>query len=479
MFQPWRLKLREAEEALRGGRLEDADQLLRRECLQQYLPGRRLSKRLAQSMVERARQRVDRGDSSAGWQDLESAHSLAGETKELMAARESLVERALKDAEEYLAADDPAAALRRISRLQRRNVSGGRVRMLKEVAMQLESAQRLARRGRFSDAQRALSHTDSLNSGLPIIQQHKETYKAYRKHYQRQLESLHRNMAAGNWSKVSALAEQLLALSPENRVALDARQRAWSEVGTELIVSQNRRYQPTNQIADRGTNHQSTKSRIRSVEGDKVIQRKASPRFFLWVDAVGGYLVCLGDEIVLGQAIPGTNNEVPILADLSRRHAKIRRERGEYLIEPCKSVSVNGREIQSRALLIDGVEIELAGSVKIRFRQPHVLSASARLDFVSGHRTQPTADAIVLMAESCVLGPRKGNHIVCRDWSDDVVLYRQDEELFCRAAEPIEIDDVVHDGRGRVTQKSRVVGSDFALSLETIDGDEARSVAPD
>ena len=468
MFQPWRLKLREAEEALRGGRLEEANQLLRRDDLQQYLPGRRLSERLAKRMVERAQQQVGRGDSTAGWRDLESARNLAGESKELLAARESMVERALQEAEDYLAADDPAAALRRISRLQRRNVSGGRVRVLKEVAMRLESAQRLARRGRFSDAQRTLSHAEALNSGLPIIQQQKQVYKANQKQFQRRLESLHRNMAAGNWSKVSALSEQVLALSPENRVALDARQRAWSEVGTELVTSRTPRYRSAHQIADRRTNHQSTNSRVSSVEDDTVIQRKPSPRFFLWVDAVGGYLVCLGDEIVLGQAIPGTNNEIPILADLSRRHAKIRREGGEYLIEPCSTVSVNGTPIQSRALLADGVEIDLGGSVKFRFRQPHALSASARLDFLSGHRTQPTADAILLMAESCVLGPRKGNHIVCRDWSDDVVLYRHDEELFCRAAEPIEIDDEVYDGRGRITQNSRVAGSDFALSLEEI-----------
>lgn len=53
-------------------------------------------------------------------------------------------------------------------------------------------------------------------------------------------------------------------------------------------------------------------------------QRQAGPRFLLWVDGVGGYLVCLADEVVIGQAIPHGGADVPIQGDLSRLHATIR-----------------------------------------------------------------------------------------------------------------------------------------------------------
>ena len=44
---------------------------------------------------------------------------------------------------------------------------------------------------------------------------------------------------------------------------------------------------------------------------------KMPDRMMLWVDAVGSYLVCLGDEVVLGQpAADGAAPEVPILGDL-------------------------------------------------------------------------------------------------------------------------------------------------------------------
>ena len=72
------------------------------------------------------------------------------------------------------------------------------------------------------------------------------------------------------------------------------------------------------------------------------------------------------------------------------------------------------------------------------------------------------------MAESCVLGPKWQNHVVCRDWEGDVVLYRSDKNIMCRAMESIEIDGKLHDGRGPVTPGSQVLGSDFSLTLEAL-----------
>ena len=50
-------------------------------------------------------------------------------------------------------------------------------------------------------------------------------------------------------------------------------------------------------------------------------------RFLLWVDAVGGYLVCLDDRIILGRAGPDSPADVPLMGDLSRNHATLIRER--------------------------------------------------------------------------------------------------------------------------------------------------------
>ncbi len=117
----------------------------------------------------------------------------------------------------------------------------------------------------------------------------------------------------------------------------------------------------------------------------------------LWIDGVGGYLVCLGDEVVLGQAIPGSRVDVPILADLSSHHAMIRREGDGYVVSPAARVESADLRIDTPAPLFDGQTLRLGDSVDVQFRQPHPLSASARLNIVSRHRTQPSTDAVLMM----------------------------------------------------------------------------------
>jgi hypothetical protein len=189
----------------------------------------------------------------------------------------------------------------------------------------------------------------------------------------------------------------------------------------------------------------------------------------MWVDAVGGYLVCLGDRIALGQAAVLGEADVPILADLSRRHAMIRRDKEGYLIEPIQGACVNGRRTSAVTNLNDGDLMQLGTSVEIRFRKPHALSATARLDIISHHKTQPSVNAVLLMAETCILGPDAHSHVRCRFWSRNLVLFRDVNELYCRTAGSFQVDGSPCQSRGRLTSESRIEGEDFSLSFEPLD----------
>jgi hypothetical protein len=191
-------------------------------------------------------------------------------------------------------------------------------------------------------------------------------------------------------------------------------------------------------------------------------------RFMLWVDAVGGFWVCLADEVTLGQPDRCGTVDIPILADISSRHARIRRDGEGYLIEAIREVRLEGRRVDKVASLGQGSRITLGERVRLVFRRPHALSATARLDFDSHHRTLPSADAVLLMADSCILGPNPRSHVVCPDWPHEVVLYRHDEELYCRTAGYWEIDGMRCNGRGRITRNSRIQGEGFSLKLEEI-----------
>jgi hypothetical protein len=188
--------------------------------------------------------------------------------------------------------------------------------------------------------------------------------------------------------------------------------------------------------------------------------------FMIWIDGVGSYWVCTAESVVIGQPGPG-GADVPILGDLARRHARLRRDAEGYSIEPVREVRLDGRPLVGPAPLGDGARIGL-GKVCLLFRRPHGLSATARLEFASVHCTQPRADGVLLMADTLVLGPGRQSHVVCRTWPGEVMLYRADERLFCRSTCPLEIDGRECHGRGPVTLRSRIAGEGFSFSLEPI-----------
>ena len=132
-------------------------------------------------------------------------------------------------------------------------------------------------------------------------------------------------------------------------------------------------------------------------------------RFLLWVDAVGGYLVCLDDRIVLGRAGPDSHADIPLMGDLSRNHATLLRNGEGYLLQAHHASFVNGKPVVDQAVLHDGDVIRLGSTVELEFRQPSPVSATARLSIVSRHRLPLAVDGVLLMAETCIVGeaPRR------------------------------------------------------------------------
>ncbi len=283
-------------------------------------------------------------------------------------------------------------------------------------------------------------------------------------------DKLKQHVIQANWPEVERLANQLLELAPNNQVAIDAKRLCnLSRMSHSAWVRQtleSTQYLAPNEIRESHTSTMVANERRR--RGRQVSQRSLDNNFLLWIDAVGGFLVCLSDEVMIGQAVPESQIDVPILADVSRRHLKICRVSGGYVAEPFGHVTINHNEISGRVILSEGDLIGLGNGVFLRFRRPHALSASARLDLESRHRTHPWADAILLMADSCVFGPNTRNHVRCPRWTEDLVLIRRADQLFCRTNKPFEIDGKVAEGQGEINLGSHVAGDDFSFSFEAI-----------
>lgn len=168
----------------------------------------------------------------------------------------------------------------------------------------------------------------------------------------------------------------------------------------------------------------------------------------LWIDGVGCFWVLTKDRVVLGRADVGTSKstesptlaDLPILSDLKRQHATIVRASEGYVLEAHGPAKVSAREVDGRVPLVDGAVIELGRGVRLQFRLPTTLSLSARLDFVSDHRPLQSLDGVVLLADTCVLGPAEDSHVVCNDWPGAVLLVKQANELLCRSRLELTID---------------------------------------
>ncbi|MBW3541742.1 MAG: hypothetical protein KY476_15860 [Planctomycetes bacterium] len=197
------------------------------------------------------------------------------------------------------------------------------------------------------------------------------------------------------------------------------------------------------------------------------------PRFVLWIDGVGGYLVCTGRRVSFGG--PAANDgaetaDVPLLAGLSRRHASFVRTGEGWLIEAHGQAKVEGRPVHERTNLNDGYAIELGGSVRLRFRQPTVLSPTAAIEFESSHRPDRTVDAVILMDDLCLLGPGRENHIECPGWDRSAVVYRRGGGFFCRSEGELFIDGRQFSREAAFEPGQVVSGLDFRFRLEGVDG---------
>jgi hypothetical protein len=456
MFQSWRLRLREVEESLRIGRLDEASTMLRDGGLLEYLPAKRLAEKAALLFAERAKRRAAARDLQGGWADLEAALSLS-DLPACDVARRCLIDASLTDTDVLVRNGELAGAASQLDQLEKHAPTHPRVNSLRQVVRSLQSARNLCRHGKFADAEAQFDVAIALRPDLTELVQQRDDCHAKLNRCRDLSEQLYKAMTDSNWQDTLAMADELLVIAPELKLARVARKRAWQKAGADIDVYGN------------GSTHVLGAPSRKTPNDEELADDKPGTRFLLWVDGVGGYLVCLADSVLLGQHVPGSSIDVPILGDLSRRHARVSRSGEGYVIEPMHAISINGRAIKNPMTLSDQDEIELGSGVKYRFRRPHALSATARLDPISRHRIQPYVDGVLLMAESCVLGPKWQNHIVCRDWTADVVLYRHDDELFCRSIAPVEIDGKLCEGRGRLEANSRVVGSDFSMCLEELD----------
>jgi hypothetical protein len=160
----------------------------------------------------------------------------------------------------------------------------------------------------------------------------------------------------------------------------------------------------------------------------------------LWIDGVGSYAMCDAQEVSIGQAFPGNQVDLAIRGDISRKACVIRRVGEDHLIQPIHKTSLDGQILERPAILKSGNMFQIGDRVQLRYTRPTLLSGTARLEIVSNHRWQPVLNSVILLGDSCIIGPEPDSHIVClpprgTDWNGRFVWFRQADTWICKGVE--------------------------------------------
>lgn len=182
--------------------------------------------------------------------------------------------------------------------------------------------------------------------------------------------------------------------------------------------------------------------------------REPLRRLLLWIDGVGHYLICLEPEIWLGRYVPLSRVQVPLLADMQRRHLRMTRSgEGGFVLQSAGRISVDGEPeaVRSEEAGADGASrprgggcripsageflVRLADSVSIACRSSRSAAGTLVMRMTSRHRTVPAADAVVWLGEDFVIGPEPEADIRCPDRRARVIVRRVEQGLAIRCAE--------------------------------------------
>lgn len=441
--------LRQSREEMEHGRLEEAHRLLSDPAMQGQKGVGALLARLGRAFAERGERKLRRDDFEGAWADLLQAEKIGGVDRAAEQLRQALARVGLAEVRALLQVGEPARAEEAAARLRARGVQAGELGVFQEVVRGWRGAQEMAAQGELARALESVERIRRLVT-LPLegLDRFQRDLEQRQKDLAGLLVNLHEASDAARWRDVIEISEQVLLLAPSHPDARKARARAWKAVEPVTVP-------------------------IR--EGSLVSPGPPpahAPRLFLWIDGVGGYLVCLGTRLSLGQAGVDTVADIPLVADVSRLHALLGRDQEGYMLEAMRPAKINGQPA-TRALLQSGDRITLGESCQVVFQRPVPVSASARLDVVSGHRLPLALDGILLMADTLVLGPGPQAHVTIPDLKTPVILYRQradaegaGEALGIRHAGAMTVNGKKTTERAALAERTTVVTEELTLAVE-------------
>ncbi len=490
----WFSRQNELDDAIARGDLELAIEQWRRHQTRtrrwsddQLTRRTRSTKRLTTALTQRANTSIANGNLFAAWNDLSLAAEIALPTDQDAVSRQTneLVNLTTEQAESQLRQGHASRAIQLIDELAKRKIMDWRADRIRNLGELLKSAKQFAGEGKFDQSIKCLERAYQQQ---PEMDQLPKQIDAHRKRQgrlnelTRQLQSL---ALACRWKDVNDCCQDILALAPRHEIAVAAKRHSLQRIkkqtsaGSRLtnVPSDSHRVTDSNSFfqfdrAADGSFQPASNQPEQAVAQPAVDTLPASldqaESVLIWIDGVGGFLVCLKPIVLIGQAKDQAPVTIALQADLRQRHARIEMIAGQHLVQPLGPIQIDGKSTDAAFVLKHDQVLTLGDGVKLKYSQPHPLSKTAKLDFITRHRTRPWSDAVLLASQSIILGPNPNNHVFCPHWKSDVVLFCRNGRWYCRSKRPFRCDGEKSDGDAELGLTSHVAGEDFSLSLEPV-----------
>jgi hypothetical protein len=156
----------------------------------------------------------------------------------------------------------------------------------------------------------------------------------------------------------------------------------------------------------------------------------ASSCWNLWIDGCGGYRLLVGEAFQIGRGCADRNVDIPLVADVPSSAGTVRRTGDDYYWYPADADS----STHSGAGHWCNPKEPIAGlgSADLRLSKPSPLCNTAVMTLKPPHRFGDHVDAVLLVQDTCLVGPSADCHVRCRSLSSTLILLHRDGDWFAK-----------------------------------------------
>lgn len=478
------LPLRQAETALREGRLNEAFQLATRPDVREHRDGQRLITRLSEEFLSRGRGHLEAGRLSEAGNDCDYARRLSGNLDSIgeLASRITDAERTRTRSTQQ---KDQLINAARIELDQGECSLGGQIiaklpeddscagLIADTIEIRRDQIERAAERARSAVESGPLAESAVAVAELRRLSaKHRELSRLVDQLTTSAETEVRAELAAGRIDRAEWLltrlgefldeSAELAALAPvpgqAKRIAKLLETASYAEATVELrrlsgILGEARWLNDvltnTENAAALHQELQSTPFRLvgsgpsprprvtaparmnharHRQEPRPPVQANIGPQaWLLQVDGVGSTLLVTSPRVVFGSR----KVDIPLRGFTASAPVTIERSGGDYLIDSDEPVDSDGR--QSRRKLLSADEsLNFGRRCRVRFRVPNPASTSAVLELTGPQLSRQDVRRIVLLDDALIAGPAKTSHVVATAVDTPCVVFHQNGEFFIR-----------------------------------------------